>query len=106
HQHLPRAFFVELLQQSLRAWFRAGEVGPVLYWARELGENTLLGIPETGFAWSWALIMFGEFVSAENAIQRMQLQLNLDNDAAGWQALFQQNSPQATALAVMLAITR
>src|SRR5690606_28669326 len=104
HQYLPRTFFVELLQQSLREWFRAGDAVPVFYWARELGEVTLLGIPETRFAWSWALIMFGEFVSAEDAIQRMQLSMDSGDD--GWQALFRQQTPQATALAIMFAIIR
>lgn len=104
-RHSQSSFFVELLRQSFHEWFRAGDAGPVFYWARELGENTLLAIPETRFAWSWALTMFGEFVSAEQAIQHTLLQQHpqLDDGAS----LFRDtDTHHGTATAIIFSIIR
>lgn len=105
YRHLQQAFFLELLRQSFREWFRAGEAGPVFYWARELGEDTLADCPEIRFAWSWALVMFGEFMSAEDAIQRTLLKQFPDDSE--WGTLFQsQDLPQSNAMGIMFAVIR
>lgn len=69
-EHSQRGFFVEVLQRSFHAWFKAGRGDPVFYWARELGEKALLALPETRFAWCWALTMFGRWDDAESLLVR------------------------------------
>lgn len=69
-EHSQRGFFVEVLQRSFHAWFKAGRGDPVFYWARELGEKALLALPETRFAWCWALTMFGRWNDAESLLAR------------------------------------
>lgn len=104
YRHLQRSFFLELLRQSFREWFRAGEAAPVFYWAHELGEDTLQDCPELHFAWSWALLMFGEFAAAEKVIQRT---LATPLPDSPWDALLQSaDTPQTKALSIMFAIIR
>lgn len=100
--HSQNSFFIELLRQSLRAWFRAGEAEPVFFWSHELGSSTLMAIPETRFAWSWALSMFGEFNRAEQVIRDSLLD---DHAADDYQLLLSQQ-PQNLATILLLAIIK
>lgn len=104
-QHSQGSFFIELLRRSFRVWFRAGDAEPVFYWGHQLGEQTLLAIPETRFAWSWALTMFGEFNSAESVIRNALLgPSSADPD---WINLFNRiNSPREMATGIILAIIK
>src|SRR3990167_7012646 len=69
-EHSQRGFFIEVLQRSFHAWFKAGRGEPVFFWARELGESALQALPETRFAWCWALTMFGRWNDAERLLTR------------------------------------
>lgn len=103
--HSQNSFFVELLRQSFHEWFRTGEADPVFYWAQELGDNTLLAIPELRFAWCWALTMFGELLSAEHAIQRTRSHGHEHQD--DMTSLFRDtDTPQGSATAIIFAIIR
>lgn len=99
--HSQNSFFIELLRQSLRAWFRAGEAEPVFYWSHELGSSTLMVIPETRFAWSWALTMFGEFNRAEQVIRE-----NCVHDDRALHLLFESQQPQELGTILLLAIIK
>lgn len=99
--HSQKSFFIELLHQSLRTWFRAGEAEPVFFWSHELGSSTLMTIPETRFAWSWALTMFGEFKRAEQAIWE-----NCMPDDQALHVLFDSHQPQELGIILLLTIIK
>ena len=75
-EHSQQGFFLELLQRSFHAWFKAGRGEPVFFWARELGEQALMAQPETRFAWCWAQTMFGRWNDAERLLARAPLSTN------------------------------
>ena len=103
--HSEGGFFAEMLRESFNEWFREGLAEPVFYWARELGDAILLAMPETRYAWCWALTMFGQLVEAEAVIERAFI-APLGKHAR-WQDLFvETGDTQDTTTAVIFSIIR
>ncbi len=107
-QHSQSSVFIDLLQTSIREWFRSGEAEPVYYWSQQVDESTLMALPETRFAWIWALTMFGELETALHVINK-SLPAPQDKDQLdpSWTQLFR-TAPnnQTTGIAILFAVIK